>query len=210
LELATEGAQRRGLTLEDAARAARTRTGGVFQAMDALRDQRGLPSIDSLVRDLNFGVRMLTKDRWITPRASIVTRSDYDSSVVATILRDAVRAVDPDLPLFEVMSLDDLLAASDERLGLRVFGSMFAVFALVALLLATVGLYAVTAHAAAHGRVRLGCVWPSARSRRKSGGSSHAARHGSLASDCRSEWLERRASASCCGVCWSGRTPWIR
>ncbi|MGH9203825.1 MAG: FtsX-like permease family protein, partial [Vicinamibacterales bacterium] len=83
------------------------------------------------------------------PRASIVARSDSDPSVVATVLREQVRAVDPDLPLFEVMTLDDLLAASDERVGLRVFGTMFVVFALVALLLATVGLYAVTAYAAA-------------------------------------------------------------
>ena len=83
------------------------------------------------------------------PRASIVARSDSDPSVVATVLREQVRAVDPDLPLFEVMTLDDLLAASDERVGLRVFGTMFVVFAVVALLLATVGLYAVTAYAAA-------------------------------------------------------------
>ena len=68
---------------------------------------------------------------------------------MATALREQVRAIDPDLPLFDVMTLDDLLAASDERVGLRVFGTMFAVFACVALLLATVGLYAVTAYAAA-------------------------------------------------------------
>jgi len=83
------------------------------------------------------------------PRAAIVARSDSDPSVVAAVLREQVRAVDPDLPLFEVMKLDDLLAASDERVGLRVFGTMFVVFAVVALLLATVGLYAVTAYAAA-------------------------------------------------------------
>jgi putative ABC transport system permease protein len=83
------------------------------------------------------------------PRASIVARSDSDPSVVATVLREQVRAVDPDLPLFEVMTLDDSLAGSDERVGLRVFGTMFVVFACVAVLLATVGLYAVTAYAAA-------------------------------------------------------------
>ena len=83
------------------------------------------------------------------PRANLVARSDGDASAVATVLREQVRAVDPDLPLFDVMMLDDLLAASDERVGLRVFGTMFAVFAVVALLLATVGLYAVTAYAAA-------------------------------------------------------------
>jgi putative ABC transport system permease protein len=83
------------------------------------------------------------------PRASIVARSDSDPSAVALVLREQVRTVDPDLPLFEVMTLDDSLAGSDERVGLRVFGTMFVVFAFVALLLATVGLYAVTAYAAA-------------------------------------------------------------
>ncbi len=83
------------------------------------------------------------------PRASIVAQADADPSVVATVLREQVRGVDPDLPLFDVMLLDDLLAATDERVGLRVFGTMFVVFAVVALLLATVGLYAVTAYAAA-------------------------------------------------------------
>jgi predicted permease len=82
-------------------------------------------------------------------QASIVARSDSAPSVMGAVLREQVRAVDPDLPLFEVMLLDDLLAASDERVGLRVFGTMFAAFAVVALLLATVGLYAVTAYTAA-------------------------------------------------------------
>jgi putative ABC transport system permease protein len=83
------------------------------------------------------------------PAAGIVARSESDPSAVATALREQVRAVDPDLPLFELMRLDDFLDASDERVGLRVFGTMFVVFAFAALLLATVGLYAVTAYAAA-------------------------------------------------------------
>jgi putative ABC transport system permease protein len=83
------------------------------------------------------------------PQAGIVARSDADPSVVVTILRDQVRAIDPDLPLFEVLRLDDLLAGSDERVGLRVFGTMFVIFAGVALLLSTVGLYAITAYGAA-------------------------------------------------------------
>ena len=91
---------------------------------------------------LSYGINPL-------PSASIVARSDSDPSVVASVLREQVRAVDPHLPLYEVMTLDDLLAASDERVGLRVFGTMFVVVAFVALLLATVGLYAVTAYAAA-------------------------------------------------------------
>jgi putative ABC transport system permease protein len=82
-------------------------------------------------------------------RANIVARSDADLPAVVSAVREQVRAVDPDLPLFEVMTLDDVLAGSDERVGLRVFGTMFVVLAAVALLLATVGLYGVTAYTAA-------------------------------------------------------------
>ncbi len=94
LELATDAAQRRGHPPEDAARAARIRAGGVCQAMDALRDQRGLPGIDALVRDLRFGARMLTKDRWITLAAvaalaiGIAANNTVFTIVNAILLRD--------------------------------------------------------------------------------------------------------------------------
>jgi putative ABC transport system permease protein len=107
--------------------------------------------------------------------ARLIARSTVEPPMAAALLREQVRAVDPDLPLFDVMTVNDLLDASDERVGLRVFGSMFVVFATVALLLATVGLYAVTAYAAAQRtreiglRVALGArptqiVWLVARS----------------------------------------------
>jgi macrolide transport system ATP-binding/permease protein len=94
LELATDDAQRRGHTLEDAVRTARIRAGGVSQAMDALRDQRALPSIDALVRDLRFGTRMLTKDRWVTLAAvgalaiGIAANNTVFTIVNAILLRD--------------------------------------------------------------------------------------------------------------------------
>ena len=59
LELAAEDAHRRGEAPEQAARAARIRAGGTVQAMEALRDQRGLPWLDDLARDLRHGCRML-------------------------------------------------------------------------------------------------------------------------------------------------------
>jgi hypothetical protein len=94
LELAADDAQRRGHTSEDAMRAARIRAGGVSQAMDALRDQRGLPTIDALVRDLRFGVRMLIKDRWVTLAAvvalaiGIAANTTVFTIVNAILLRD--------------------------------------------------------------------------------------------------------------------------
>ncbi len=61
------------------------------------------------------------------------------------ILREEVRAIDPDLPLFGIRTLD--AALEQARWPFRIFGSMFTIFALIALTLSAVGLYAVTAYA---------------------------------------------------------------
>ena len=47
------------------------------------------------------------------------------------------------------MTLNDSLALSDERLGLRVFGTTITLIGAIALLLSTLGLYASTAYATA-------------------------------------------------------------
>ena len=59
LELAAEDGRRRGLSSADSARAARLKAGGASQAMDAVRDQRGLPWVDDLTRDVRHGFRTL-------------------------------------------------------------------------------------------------------------------------------------------------------
>jgi putative ABC transport system permease protein len=59
-------------------------------------------------------------------------------------VREEVRAIDPDLPLFGILTLDQALAQG--RWQYQIFGTMFSVFALIALALSAVGLYAVTAY----------------------------------------------------------------
>ena len=61
LAMAAEDARRRGLEPADAVRAARIEAGGASQAMDALRDQRGLPWLDDLARDVSHGLRTLRR-----------------------------------------------------------------------------------------------------------------------------------------------------
>ena len=61
LEMAAEDARRRGGSPERAARAAGMRAGGVAHTMEALRDQRGLPSLEDLLRDIGYGWRTLTR-----------------------------------------------------------------------------------------------------------------------------------------------------
>jgi predicted permease len=64
LELAAEAeaATRRNASTNGAAPTVTARTAGVAQAMDALRDQRGLPWLMDLVRDARYGFRALRRN----------------------------------------------------------------------------------------------------------------------------------------------------
>ena len=79
------------------------------------------------------------------PAMSLLIRTDGDPSALTSVLREEVRAVDPDLPLFGIATMDQSLARM--RWPYRVFGGMFSVFAIVALGLSALGLYAITAYA---------------------------------------------------------------
>jgi putative ABC transport system permease protein len=59
LELLTDENIRRGMKPEEARYAARREFGGVEQARELYRDQRGLPALDMLLQDLKFALRGL-------------------------------------------------------------------------------------------------------------------------------------------------------
>ncbi len=75
---------------------------------------------------------------------SLMVRTAAEPGSATPLIREAMTAVQPDLPLFGIMTMDQFLA--EQRWPFRIFGLMFSVFAGVALLLAAVGLYSVTAH----------------------------------------------------------------
>jgi len=78
------------------------------------------------------------------PFAVLLVRGAPGTEAVVPIVREEVRALDPELPLYGIMEMDQLLSQS--RWPYRVFGVMLAVFASIALVLSAVGLYAVVAH----------------------------------------------------------------
>lgn len=80
------------------------------------------------------------------PFATLLAYSTAGTTVVATELREAVRAIDRDLPLW-VISLDRQLARN--RVELKLLTSMLGIFGGIGLLLASLGVYAVTAYAVA-------------------------------------------------------------
>jgi predicted permease len=79
------------------------------------------------------------------PGMSMIVRTAGDPAAIGPVLREEMRRLDPDLPLFNILPLDQMLAGS--RFANQVFATLFAVFALTALLLAAVGLHAVVSYA---------------------------------------------------------------
>jgi len=81
-----------------------------------------------------------------TPRtASLLVRSSLPTAAVMADVRRAVQAIDADQPVFTIQTLADVLA--EERLLHKIFATLFAVLAAIALVLSSVGLYAVMAYA---------------------------------------------------------------
>jgi putative ABC transport system permease protein len=61
----------------------------------------------------------------------------------ATSVRKVVAALDPDVPIYSVAAMDDVLY--QPTWPLRLFGTMFVIFGIISLVLAAIGLYAVMA-----------------------------------------------------------------
>jgi predicted permease len=61
LEFAAEDARRRGHVSDLDVRAIRLRAGGITQAMEAVRAQRGLPWLEDAVRDVGYALRMFRR-----------------------------------------------------------------------------------------------------------------------------------------------------
>jgi putative ABC transport system permease protein len=76
--------------------------------------------------------------------ATLLVRSALPPGSVMAAVRREVQAIDQDQPVFTVQTLDQMLA--QERWPFRVFGGLFVIFAAIALVLSSVGLYAVMAY----------------------------------------------------------------
>jgi ABC-type antimicrobial peptide transport system permease subunit len=76
--------------------------------------------------------------------AALIIKTHLEPGVIMSSVRRAVQSIDPDQPVFRVLTVDEALAR--QRWPIRVFGTIFAILALIALVMSSVGLYAVMAY----------------------------------------------------------------
>jgi putative ABC transport system permease protein len=86
--------------------------------------------------------------------ARLIVRAPRAAAIVAPLLREAVRTIDPDLPLYRTMPMEQAL--SESQWNGRVSAVILDGIVLVAICLAGVGVYAVTSYAVVQRTQELG------------------------------------------------------
>ena len=66
IDLATEDNMARGMTVREARREALRSFGGITQTKEAYRRQRGIPMLETLIRDTNYALRQLRRNPGFT------------------------------------------------------------------------------------------------------------------------------------------------
>jgi len=75
---------------------------------------------------------------------TVLARSSLAGDAVVQGIRSEMRQLDADLPLYNIRTMDDIIA--QRNWPYRIFGTLFGTFAVIALLISSVGIYAATAH----------------------------------------------------------------
>jgi ABC-type antimicrobial peptide transport system permease subunit len=106
----------------------------------------GVVQTIEMLQPLNFGANPpeglfvpIAQDP--TGGLAVALRTAGDPLALAQPLRDLVTRLDPDIPVNSLDTLEERVA--EASLDIKIIGGMFSIFGIVALLLASIGLYAV-------------------------------------------------------------------
>jgi putative ABC transport system permease protein len=80
------------------------------------------------------------------PFASLVVRSDGDPAALTASVRNEIRNLEPDAAILNVNTMDDMIAQTPASFMRRFPALLISIFAIVALLLASIGIYGVVSY----------------------------------------------------------------
>jgi putative ABC transport system permease protein len=89
-----------------------------------------------------------------SPGIVLMVRSQLEPGAVMRAVQREVQAADRDQPVFTIETMDQLMAR--QMWPYRVFGTLFAIFAFIALMMSAVGLYAVMAYSVTQRTTEIG------------------------------------------------------
>jgi predicted permease len=96
-------------------------------------------------QDLSVEPTVYTPFRQDPPIAfTVIARTRLAGDAVVTGIRNEMQQLDADLPLYNIRTMDEVMA--QRNWPYRIFGTLFGTFAVIALLISSVGIYASTAH----------------------------------------------------------------
>jgi putative ABC transport system permease protein len=119
----------------------RDTTGAWFTVIGVTRDFKDDDLDDNEAMDPSFYLPY--RHLWVR-NTGLLVRTQGDPAQLTSAVRKAIRDSDPTLPVFAVATMDQV--RQDGMWAQRLFGWMFAMFGLVALVLASVGVYGVIAY----------------------------------------------------------------
>jgi predicted permease len=117
LELVAAEARRRGHDPDEAVRMARLEAGGIAQAMEALRDQRGVLWLEDLGRDVRYGLRVLRRSPAFAVVAVLTLALGIGANAAIFHLIDALRL--RSLPIANPDELIDIRADGIDGVGIN-------------------------------------------------------------------------------------------